>query len=127
MYRVNPFTYVVEGFLGTTLANAPVTCASNELITFASPNDTTCSDYLSSYMSQAGGYLANDSGSSNDCEYCPIASTNDFLASINSDFDNRWRDFGFMWVYTAFNVAAALFFYWLARVPKGRNVTVKKE
>jgi ATP-binding cassette, subfamily G (WHITE), member 2, PDR len=82
---------------------------------------------LASYISQAGGYLRNGNGDSTSCEYCPIATTNDFLASINSNFDNRWRNFGLLWVYTVFNIAAALFFYWLARVPKGRNVTIRKE
>lgn len=126
MYRVNPFTYVVDGFLGTTLANAPVSCAANEIVTFASPSGSTCAEYLSAYIDQAGGYLANGSGSGSECEFCPVASTNDFLASINSDFGHRWRNFGFLWVYIVFNIGAALFFYWLARVPKGRSVKVKK-
>ncbi|KFA54267.1 hypothetical protein S40293_07806 [Stachybotrys chartarum IBT 40293] len=123
MYRVNPFTYVVEGFLGTTLANAPVECASNEIVTFSPPGDNTCEDYMSDYMSISGGYLANDSGSSTDqCQYCSISGTNDFLAGINVSYDNRWRNLGLLWVYIVFNIAAAIFFYWLARVPKGRRV-----
>jgi hypothetical protein len=31
-------------------------------------------------------------------------------------FDNRWRDFGFMWAFCVFNVAAAAGLYWLMRV-----------
>ncbi|TQN73727.1 ZEB2-regulated ABC transporter 1, partial [Colletotrichum shisoi] len=71
MYRVNPFTYFVEGFPGTALANARASCAPD-----------------------------------------------DFLASVNVDFANRWRNFGIMWAFVVFNVAAAFLLYWLARVPK---------
>lgn len=126
MYRVNPFTYIVDGFLAVTLANAPVHCANNEIINFSAPDGSTCTEYLKPYISMAGGYLANGSGSGSDCEFCPIESTNDFLASINSHWDDRWRNFGLLWVYISFNVVAALFFYWLARVPKNRNVKVKE-
>lgn len=127
MVRVNPFTYIVDGFLATTLANAPVNCAANELINFAAPNGSNCADYVQPFIDMAGGYLANGSGEGSQCEYCPIKSTNEFLASINSHWEDRWRNFGLLWVYVAFNIGAALFFYWLARVPKKSNVKVKEE
>ncbi|KAG5759293.1 hypothetical protein H9Q72_012575 [Fusarium xylarioides] len=121
MYRVNPFTYVVEGFLGTTLANAPVTCADNEILEFK-PANGTCEEFLSDYMSNMGGYLVGESaGSEAQCQYCPMADTNTFLKGINVSFDNRWRDFGLLWVYVVFNCAAAVTIYWLARVPRGRK------
>ncbi|KAF5667190.1 atpase [Fusarium heterosporum] len=126
MYRVNPFTYVVEGFLGTTIANAPVTCAANEIIHFKPINGSTCKEFLSSYISSNGGYLVGDSGSStSECEYCPMASTNTFLKRINVDYDNRWRNFGLLWAYVIFNCAAAVTIYWLVRVP--RKSKTKKE
>lgn len=119
MYRINPFTYVVEGFLGTSLANAPVQCSSDEFITFNAPNSTTCGSYLSDYLSQAGGYL--DDPNSTDCRYCSMTDTNGFLSSINVSFDNRWRDFGFMWAYCVFNIGVAVLLYWLVRVPKRKS------
>lgn len=121
MYRVNPFTYVVEGFLGTTLANAPVTCADNEILEFK-PANGTCEEFLSNYMSNMGGYLVGkSSGSKTQCQYCPMADTNAFLKGINVSFDNRWRDFGLLWVYVVFNCVAAIAIYWLARVPRKRK------
>lgn len=123
MLRVNPFTYVVESFMGTSLANAPMYCEANEFVSFSAPNGTSCGDYLSSYMAQAGGYLANSDSS--DCQYCAMSETNTFLAGINVSFSHRWRDFGFMWAYCIFNVVAALLLYWLVRVPK--NKKLKKE
>lgn len=123
MYRVNPFTYVVEAFLGTTLANAPMRCASNEIVKFYPPNGTTCESYLSDYLKVAGGSLLGNSGESmSECSYCAMTSTNDFLKTIHVDFSNRWRNFGLLFTYVIFNIAAAMFFYWLARVPKGRKI-----
>ncbi|KAL2670276.1 hypothetical protein Neosp_014743 [[Neocosmospora] mangrovei] len=128
MYRVNPLTYVVEGFMGTTLANAPVECATNEIITFEPPGNgpTTCAEFLEEYITARGGYLIGDSGTSTqECNYCPLADTNAFLSGVNVNFDHRWRNFGFLWVYIIFNTAGAVFLYWLVRVPKKSKV--KKE
>jgi ABC-type multidrug transport system permease subunit len=119
MYRVNPFTYVIEGILGTTLANAPMHCGPSEFVPFEAPNGTTCGAYMSGYMSKAGGYLADSSGS--DCRYCAMNETNTFLDGIHVKFRNRWRDFGFMWTYCIFNIAMALAIYWLVRVPKKKK------
>ncbi|KAH7142903.1 ABC-2 type transporter-domain-containing protein [Dactylonectria estremocensis] len=125
MYRVNPFTYVVEAFMGTTLANAPVECASNEIITFepSGSGSTTCAEYMKNYISTKGGYLIGDSAmSTQECKYCLIADTNAFLQGINVEFDHRWRNYGILWAYVIFNTAGAVFLYWLIRVPKKSKV-----
>jgi len=38
MYRVSPFTYLVEGLLGNGVAHAPVHCADNEFLQFTAPS-----------------------------------------------------------------------------------------
>ena len=121
MYRVNPFTYVIDSFLGTATANAPIVCADNEIVAFHAPDGSTCDEYLQDYFGQAPGQLVAGSGNSSDCLYCPMKSTNDFLSTINSDFSNRWRNFGIMWAYIGVNLIGAVFFYWLARVPRNRK------
>ncbi|WJG35769.1 putative ATP-binding cassette transporter [Fusarium oxysporum Fo47] len=126
MYRVNPFTYIIESFMGTSLGNAPMYCASNEFVRFTAPNGSTRGEYASAYIDQAGGYLS-DLGAT-DCEYCAVSDTNQFLKSVSISYGNRWRDFGIMWVFCIFNLCMAFLFYWLARVPKNkkakRNLTV---
>jgi ABC-type multidrug transport system permease subunit len=47
------------------------------------------------------------------------------LNTLSVDPANRWRDFGLIWVFIAFNVVAAVVFYWVFRVPK--NEKEKKE
>ncbi|KAG3192953.1 hypothetical protein PC129_g25023 [Phytophthora cactorum] len=116
MYRLNPFTYVVEGFLGTSLANAPVAYAAEEFVEFSAPTGSNCGEYMAPFLETVGGYVKNNS--SIVCEYCAMADTNAFLSGIHISFDNRWRDFGIMWAYCIFNVAVAVGLYWLVRVPK---------
>jgi ABC-type multidrug transport system permease subunit/ABC-type multidrug transport system ATPase subunit len=134
MYRVSPFTYLVSAMLSTAVANTNVVCAANEYMKFRPLNGTTCGEYMASYINGipqmglpgAGGYLL-DPTATDECAFCTIRDTNTFLASVKSSYDDRWRNFGLMFVYIAFNVAAALFVYWLVRVPKNKLGKKKKQ
>ncbi|VDC04768.1 unnamed protein product [Peniophora sp. CBMAI 1063] len=117
MYRVSPFTYLVDGMLSVAVANSPAECSAIENSIVNPPAGQTCGEYFQSYMSLAGGSLANPDATSN-CSFCQVTETNTFLASVSSSYDHRYRNFGILWVYIIFNACAALFFYWLARVPK---------
>lgn len=117
MYYVSPFTYLVGGMLSTAVANTDVICASNEWVQFTPPNGTTCIKFMESYIDQVGGKLQVEQATDK-CNFCPISSTNVFLSAVNIDYADRWRNFGLLWVYIFFNMAAALFVYWLARMPK---------
>ncbi|KAH8819211.1 ABC-2 type transporter-domain-containing protein [Xylogone sp. PMI_703] len=120
MYRVSPFTYLISAMLSTAVANTNVICASNEYVHF-DPVNGTCAEYMSTYIGAAGGYLQNPDATTG-CSFCTLSDTNAFLASVSSDFHDAWRNFGLMWVYIVFNVFAALFFYWLVRVPKTKKM-----
>lgn len=126
MYYVSPFTYIVGGMLATGVANTAVTCASNELVSLNPPNGSTCIEYMGDYIKLAGGYLTDNDATSN-CEYCSISETNTYLAGVNIDYADRWRNFGLLWIYIFFNMGAALFIYWLARMPKKSFKKAKKE
>jgi ATP-binding cassette subfamily G (WHITE) protein 2 (PDR) len=102
--------------LSTGLANTALTCSAIEYLHFAPTAANTCAEYMSSYIGTAGGYLLNPNATS-DCQYCTVAETNIYLKAFNSNYSLRWRNFGILWAYILFNVAGAIFFYWLARVP----------
>jgi ATP-binding cassette subfamily G (WHITE) protein 2 (PDR) len=125
MYRVSPFTYLVSAVLSTGLANAPVTCSSIELLNFDPPSGQTCATYLKDYLLTADGKIVNPEATSN-CRLCPLSTTNSFLELVNSNYSDRWRNFGILWVYVFVNIAMALFFYWLVRVPKSKKGQDKK-
>ncbi|KAM0809867.1 putative ABC transporter domain-containing protein [Seiridium cardinale] len=117
MYRVSPFTYIIGCMLGTGVANHEVTCSALELLQFQPAQGQTCGQYMEAYMQLAGGAVYNPDDTSN-CQFCSLANTNVFLTSVDISYDQRWRDLGLVWAYTAFNIFATLALFWLARVPK---------
>jgi ATP-binding cassette subfamily G (WHITE) protein 2 (PDR) len=120
MYRVSPFTYLVSAILSVGVANTTVRCSAIELLHFDPLPNTTCASYMSSYISSDGGYLTNP-GAIADCTFCPLSDTNTFLNQLDSNYSDRWRNFGLLWVYVVFNVGMAVLLYWLLRVPKKTN------
>ncbi|KZL68187.1 abc multidrug transporter [Colletotrichum incanum] len=119
VYRVNPFTYLVEGLLGTGLANAGIHCAENEFLHMYPPPGQTCGQYLQTYIAQAGGYLA-DPAAAGSCSFCTTSNTNEVLAGVHVEFGNRWRDLGILFAYVFFNAVAAFALYWI-RMPKPKK------
>jgi ATP-binding cassette, subfamily G (WHITE), member 2, PDR len=128
MYRLSPFTYLVDAMLSVGLANTAVVCASNEFCHFRAPDGQTCAKYMNDYINVMGigGYLEDPNATGN-CSYCSLDSTNQFLAQISSSYSHRWRNFGILWAFIIFNVFMAVFLYWLVRVPKNRQKKAKKE
>lgn len=117
MYRVSPFTYLAGGFLSAAIGEAPVQCASDELLSVTPPGSQSCREYLDTYIEAAGGYVSNPAATDT-CLYCPTRSTTEYLESVGIDYDNRWGDFGILWVFIVVNIAGAIGLYWLFRVPK---------
>lgn len=113
---------MVSAVLSVGLAGAAVKCSPIELLSLSPPTaGETCQSFLGEYVSYAGGSMINPNATS-DCKFCSLATTDAFLATEGIYFSNRWRDIGIFISYCAFNVAAAIFLYWLARVPKGSRV-----
>mmetsp|Transcript_5800 Transcript_5800/g.5746 ORF Transcript_5800/g.5746 Transcript_5800/m.5746 type:complete len:1502 (-) Transcript_5800:142-4647(-) len=125
MYRCSPFTYFIQGMLSTGLANTTAKCSKAELLHFEPSKGQDCGTYMSDYMKVAGGYLIDEKATS-ECQFCSIDSTNTFLASVNSYYDERWRNWGIFICFIAINMILTVFFYWLARVPKGNREKKKK-
>jgi pleiotropic drug resistance (PDR) family protein len=125
MYRVSPFTYLVSAMLSTGTSGAPVVCEDIELLTFQPAGGKSCGAYMKPYISAFGGYLTNPTANS-DCEFCSISSTDTFLAGVSSRYSEAWRNFGLMWCFIIFNIFAAVFIYWLARVPKAPRTKKSK-
>ncbi|KAM0305962.1 hypothetical protein ACHAO8_011008 [Botrytis cinerea] len=117
VWRLSPFTYLVDGMLSIGLGNVPVTCSQFESLHFEPVTGGTCGSYMASYIQKAGGYLTNPSAKTR-CVYCPLKDSNEFLAAAGMSYTNRWRNFCIMWAYVGFNVVMTLFIYWLVRVPK---------
>ncbi|KAJ5982947.1 CDR ABC transporter [Penicillium waksmanii] len=115
MYRTSPLTYIISGMMSTGLANIDVQCSDIETILVQPPSGETCGSYLAAYSKMTGGAVYNPDATS-DCQFCAITSSNVFLQSVVSSYDERWRNFGLIWAYVAFNVIATLILYWYVRV-----------
>ena len=126
MYRVSPFTYYVSAVLSTGVAQADITCSANELLHLSPPPGMTCGEFLGDYVELTKGKLL-DYASETVCQICSASRTDQFLASVNIYYSDRWRNIGILFVYLVVNVIGAVFFYWLARVPKQSKKKVKKE
>jgi ABC-type multidrug transport system permease subunit len=126
MYRVSPFTYLTGGLLSAGLMDQTTLCAENEYLTFQPGDNQTCGSYMERYIAGGdgtvgmGGYVL-EPGAVESCMYCTYNTTNHFLGTLSVDPSNRWRDFGLIWVYIAFNVVAAVGLYWMFRVPKDKR------
>ena len=118
MYRVSPLTYLIDALLSVGLANAKVVCSNEELLRFVPPSGMTCLEYMEPYLQSAGtGYLVDES-SETDCQFCQFSSTNDYLKTVSSSYSRRWMNYGIFSAYIVFDYCAAIFLYWLVRVPK---------
>lgn len=117
MYHVSPFTYLVSAVLSVGLYGNKVVCSAIEVLKVSPPGGQTCSAYLGTYVQTYRANLLNPDAT-HDCQICIIRNTSEFLESLNIKFSQRWRNIGLLFAYVAFNIAAALFFYWLVRVPK---------
>ncbi|KAL2797413.1 ATP-binding cassette transporter [Aspergillus keveii] len=125
MYRASPFTYWIGGMSSTQVHDREVVCSSKELSTFDPPGNQTCQEYMAEYIGLAGGSLQNPDATSG-CSYCSLTVADQYLAGSKIYWSERWRNFGLIWVYVVFNVAAAAGLYYLFRVRKWDLAGVKK-
>ncbi|KAM0664571.1 hypothetical protein ACQRIU_006429 [Beauveria bassiana] len=118
MYRVSPFTYWIAGIVATMLHGREVTCSETETQIFDPRDGQTCGSYLAPLAGSAPGTLQNPDATA-DCRYCSYRVADQFLAGSRIYWSERWRNFGLMWVYIVFNIAMAIFLYYIFRVRKG--------
>lgn len=120
MYRVSPMTYLIPGMLAVGVANSEVVCSAIEYVKVKPPSGMNCGEYLDKYMSVAGGYLL-DNSSTSECSFCSMKSTNAYLAANGISFHDRWRNLGIFIAFIFINYFFCFLLYWLARVPKKKN------
>jgi ATP-binding cassette subfamily G (WHITE) protein 2 (PDR) len=126
MYRLSPFTYWIGGIVATGLSGRQVVCSSTETSVFDPPSGQTCGDYLGPYLQTAPGTLQNPNDTTQ-CQYCSIQTSDQFLAGSNIFWGERWRNFGIVWAFIIFNIAMAILTYYLFRVAKLSDFSLKSK
>ncbi|TFK72114.1 hypothetical protein BDN72DRAFT_957578 [Pluteus cervinus] len=119
MYRLSPYTYLIEGLLGQVIGHQEIHCSAVEFVTLNPPSGMTCGQYMNPFLSSAGGYLTNPNATS-ECQLCGLNSSDSFLKnSFNMFYSHHWRNFGFMIAFVLFNIACTFLFTYLFRIHKG--------
>jgi ATP-binding cassette subfamily G (WHITE) protein 2 (SNQ2) len=116
MYKVSPLTYIIQTLMALVLHNKAVVCGEDEYSFFNPPQGMTCSEYAQPFIDETQrGYLKNPEATSN-CGYCQYSVADEYMATVNVKYSYRWRNFGFMWVYIMFNLAAMCGLYYFFRI-----------
>jgi len=89
------------------ISGLPVTCQDDEFAVFAPPSGQTCQEWAGAFVQAAGGYL-NNPDSTVDCQYCQYRVGDEYLASLNMSYGNRWRDVWVLFGFIVFNAAATV-------------------
>lgn len=117
MYRVSPFTYIIDGIVSTALHGRQIVCANNEMSIFNPPPNMTCGQYLQPYLQLAPGRLSNPDATSQ-CHYCQLSVADQYLEPRGIEWTLRWRNFGLVWAYVAFDLFMIPVLYYLFRMKK---------
>lgn len=116
MYYLSPFTYLIGGLVANSISGTTVTCSTSELNVFNPPFGQTCKSFAGAFV-EFSGKILNPEATSN-CEYCRYSVGDQYLNTLNMNFDDRWRNFGFMCVYILFNASCVFLFFYLTRVAR---------
>ena len=104
MYRLSPYTYLIEALLGQAIGKQDINCSPVEFVTIIPPAGQSCGVFLGPYMGAAGGYVV-DENATDSCSFCSTRTTDEFMGNnFNIFYDNHWRDFGLVMAYVVFNV-----------------------
>ena len=132
MFRLSPFTWIVEGMMGNFIHDQPVQCEPDEFNVLYPPSGMSCDDYLGDFSwtfdkappeSRTGYYEQGPNGT---CRYCVMRHGEDYLQSILLDSSHRYRDIGFIIAYIAFNYGLYIFLYYIFRVHKWRMPKISR-
>jgi ATP-binding cassette subfamily G (WHITE) protein 2 (PDR) len=118
VYRASPLTYFIDGMV--VAENTAIKCADIEILHINPPARKTCGDYLSDWISTAGGYLKYPT-TRHDYEYFPVSDTNILLSNTGITVGDRWHNFAYLTVYVVFNVFATFFIYHIVRERKSKS------
>jgi ATP-binding cassette subfamily G (WHITE) protein 2 (SNQ2) len=115
MYYANPATYWIGGVLAKTLDGIRVECTASETAVFDAPGGQTCQSYAGGFAASAGGYLLNPEATAG-CQYCPYEYANGYLATLNIEASDAWRDLGIFCIFVISNWALVYFFIYTVRI-----------
>jgi ATP-binding cassette, subfamily G (WHITE), member 2, SNQ2 len=101
--------------LAATLHGAPVECAPSETARFDVPAGQTCDSYAGAFAQAAGGYLLSPNATA-DCRYCSLSNGDQYLAQLNVEPGDKWKNFGIFLAFVISNWTLVYFFIYTVRI-----------
>jgi ATP-binding cassette subfamily G (WHITE) protein 2 (SNQ2) len=125
MYRLTPFTYLIEGLVSNAMGGQKLSCTWEQFQRVIPPAGQECLAYLSTYNANAGSYaeILPDGG----CGLCTYGSGDAYLRTLNMSFSHRWRNLGFMVAYILFNIAAVFIGFFLYTIYDWSSLSFKSK
>ncbi|BGP40430.1 ATP-binding cassette transporter snq2 [Rhodotorula kratochvilovae] len=125
MYRLTPFTYLIEGLVTNAMGGQKLSCTWEQFQRVIPPPGQECLSYLSAYNANAGSYaeILPDGG----CGLCTFGSGDAYLRTLNMSFSHRWRNLGFMCAYILFNIAAVFIGFYLYSIADWSSLSFKSK
>ncbi|KAI9475344.1 putative ABC transporter G family member 11 [Coemansia mojavensis] len=117
LYWLSPYMYFIEGLITNDLHGSKVQCHPEELYTFEPPSNMTCNEYAGQWVQSATGYINNPDDSSA-CKFCPYSVGDEFYRTLSWSFSHRWRNFGILFGFIAFNIAFTMLMIRVYKVNK---------
>jgi len=116
-------TYLTRGLMSIALHNVEVTCSSKELVRFTPPPGQTCAQYAGDWVKNTSGYMMQAANET--CEYCIYKTGDEYLKTLNIDYDLRWRDLGIFAAFIFSNISLVYILYWAFREFQWRKFFTK--
>ncbi|OLL26317.1 Brefeldin A resistance protein [Neolecta irregularis DAH-3] len=123
MYKVSPFTYLIESMMTNVVHGVQVRCRSMELNIIQPPAGQTCGEYLDLFISMVqSGSVYNPADTSN-CEFCRYGSSDEYLSTIGMSFNHRWQNVAILAGYITFNIFATILLFYIFQVHQWNKET----
>jgi ABC-type multidrug transport system permease subunit len=114
MYYLSPFTWLISGLMSNSVSGTKIVCSSTEINVFNPPKGQKCLEYAGTFIQNAGAIY--NPNATMDCQYCRYSVADQYLASVNMSYADRWRNLGFLFAYIIFNVTMIFVAFWLTKV-----------
>ncbi|KAJ5743391.1 hypothetical protein N7533_010493 [Penicillium manginii] len=111
LFWVDPMRYFFGGSVANILHGVKATCSSGDFTLFNPPSGQTCVEYASSFLASSTGYLENPNSTA-ECAYCPYTTGDDYTATLDYYYKDKWRDFAVFLGFCLTNVACLYIIMW---------------
>ncbi|KIV97641.1 hypothetical protein PV10_01361 [Exophiala mesophila] len=116
VYYLNPVTYWIGGSLAATMHKLDIECRTEEMTLFNAPAGESCEGYAGDFVRGATGYV--EALTNGTCAYCGFRTGDEYLATLNIQASEKWRDFGIFLVFVFTNWLLVYVFIYTVRVRK---------